>query len=233
MNAFGVFAAAILLALSVANRGAAMQDARRFLDARLVPIEGEGPQDFAPRGWRIEEQVAGDLNGDRIGDAALRLVEDLPLEKDGVLVERFRALIVLFGREGGGYRRGAVATRLVYCSTCAGMLGDPNGANISLEIKNGVLNLMQLSGSREAVELTQRFRFDPTSDRFLLIGEDLEIYDRLNGEGTSQSTNYLTGLRITKKIRLYQHADEPRIVANRRTRVKPVGRFMEDVDYER
>ena len=208
-------------------------DARRFLDSKLVPAEARAPADFMPRGWKIEEEVKGDLNGDGLPDAALRLVEDLPIETEGVWNERYRALVVLFGTTGGGFERAAVASRLLSCSTCAGMLGDPAGGNISLEIKNGVLNVSQLSGAREATDLTQRFRHDPRLKRFLLIGEDIENYDRALGNSETVSTNYLTGIRITKKHRVLKKDGERVLVSTTRKKVAAARRFIENVDYER
>jgi hypothetical protein len=231
-----MFITILLTLLAFAGDGLAdatrQEDERRFLDASLVPAEGRAAADFVPRGWKLEEEVKGDLNGDRVADAALRLVEDLPVETGGVWNARHRALVVLFGT-AGGFTRAAVASRLLYCSTCAGMLGDPEGGNISLEIKNGVLNVSQLSGSREATDLTQRFRHDPRAGRFLLIGEDIETRDRAVGDSQSESTNYLTGVRVSKKYRVRKQDGEPVLVSNVRRKVNTPRRFIEDVDYER
>ncbi len=225
----------MLLASAADGRAAGPRqtDERRFLDAKLVPAEGRAPSDFVPRGWKLEEEVKGDLDGDRVEDLALRLIEDLPVETGGVWNARHRALVILFGRAAGGFSRAAVASRVLSCSTCAGMLGDPEGGNISLEIKSGVLNVSQLSGSREATDLTQRFRHDPRRGRFLLIGEDIETRDRAVGDSQSQSTNYLTGVRVVKKYRIRQRDGEPVLVSNVRRKVNAPRRFIEDVDYER
>lgn len=206
---------------------------RRFLDPQLVPAEGRAAADFVPRGWVSEEEVTGDLNGDGVTDVARRLVEDLPAETNGVWNERHRALVLLFGKAGGGFVRAAVASRLLYCSLCAGVLGDPAGGNISLEIKNGVLIVSQLSGSRESTDITQRFRHDPRLKRFVLIGEDIETYDRLVGDGQTESTNYLTGVRVTKKHRVRKKDGEPVLVSTARKKVAARRRFIEDVDYEK
>jgi hypothetical protein len=171
------------------------------------------------------------LNRDGVPDKVLRLVEDIPVEgKDGTYNTRYRALVVLFGQQGGGFKRAAVATKLLGCSLCAGVLGDPEGGNIQVGIKNGVLNVNQLSGSREATDLTQRFRYDPASGRFLLIGQDVSEYDRAEGGGTSTSTNYLTGVRVTKKTKATRNGDDS-VISNRTTRVPTTRRFIEDVDY--
>ena len=228
-----IMAAAIVLTLFGAA-GARQGEPRRLLDAGLVPAEGREPADFVPRGWKTEGAagvVTGDLNRDGAPDAVLRLVEDAPAEgAGGVLNERARALVIVLARPGGGYRRAAVAPRLLGCVGCAGVLGDPEGGNIQVEIKNGVLNVNQLSGSRWATDLTQRFRHDAATGRFVLIGEDVSEYDRAAGGGTSTSTNYSTGVRVTKRARVLRGGRES--VTTKRTRVTRARRFIEDVDYE-
>jgi hypothetical protein len=212
-------------------------EAPRYLDAKLIPSEGRAVADFVPRGWKLEGdegETTGDLNRDGAPDKVLRLVEDMPVERpDGVYNTRYRALVVLLGRTGGGLKRSAVATRLLGCSLCAGALGDPEGGNITVEIKGGVLNVHQLSGAREATDLTQRFRYDAARGRFALIGQDVENYDRAEGNSESVSTNYLTGVRVSKKFRVKKAGSEPVAVSNKTTRFKPARLFIEDVDYEK
>jgi hypothetical protein len=209
------------------------QGERRLLDVSRVPAEGRSEADFQVPGWKAETLYRGDLDGDGREDTALQLVEDLPLEtSDGVWNERHRALLILLRRPDGSLARAAAATKLLYCSTCGGMLGDPAGGNISAEIKNGVLIVSQLSGSRWASDHTWRFRRDPDTGRFLLIGEDVDSYDRAAGGGTNTSTNYLTGVRVVKKSQVPKGGDEPRVTSTTRARVKTARRFIEDVDYE-
>ncbi|HEX8721763.1 MAG TPA: hypothetical protein VF736_14105 [Pyrinomonadaceae bacterium] len=225
--------AAILL-LPAPHAHARQDEPRRLLDPGLVPAEGRAPSDFVPRGWKTETDagvVTGDLNRDGAPDAVLRLVEDAPAENaEGTLNNRSRALVVLLAKPGGGYGRAAVAAKLLGCTGCHGVLGDPAGGNIQVEIKNGVLNVNQLSGSREATDLTQRFRHDAASGRFLLIGEDVSEYDRAAGGGKSTSTNYLTGARVTKTTRVLRGGRES--TTSRTTRVRAARRYIEDVDYE-
>lgn len=230
-----ITSAILLLSLLGAPAAARQDEPRRFLDANLVAAEGREPRDFVPRGWKLEGDaagvVAGDLNRDGAADAVLRLVEDLPVEgADGTLNTRYRALVVLLANPGGGYRRAAVAAKLLGCTVCAGVLGDPEGGNVQVEIKNGVLNVSQLSGSREATDLTQRFRYDAGSGRFVLIGEEKSEYDRAAGGGTSVSTNYLTGVRVTKTTRPLRGGREAS--SSKTARVRLARRFIEDVDYE-
>lgn len=225
----------LLLTLAPHAPSAARQDdVPRFLDVKLLPSEAGTTKEFVPKGWKLEgdeAEATGDLNKDGLPDKVLRLVEDLPLEgKDGVYNNRYRALVILFAQPGGGFKRTAVATKLLGCSLCAGVLGDPEGGNIQVEIKNGVLNVNQLSGSREAEDLTQRFRYDDAAGRFLLIGEDKNEYDRAEGGGTSVSTNYLTGVQITKKTKATRNGNES-VISSTSRNVRATRRFIEDVDY--
>jgi hypothetical protein len=222
--------------LLLSSGGAARQDEeRRLLDPGAVPAEGRSARDFVPKGWKLETDegvVSGDLNRDGAADAVLRLVEDLPVQgADGVLTTRFRALVILLARPGGGFTRAAVATKLLGCSLCYGVLGDPEGGNIQIEIKNGLLDVSQLSGAREATDLTLRFRHDPETGRFRLIGEERSDYDRAAGGGTSSSTNYLTGVRVAKTTTVGRGGRES--TTSKTTRVPRTRQFIEDVDYEK
>jgi hypothetical protein len=224
----------LLPATAFASSPARQDETPRYLDVNLVPAEGRSASDFVPKGWKLEgdeAETTGDLNKDGVPDKVLRLVEDIPIEgKDGTYNNRYRALVVLFGQPGGGFKRAAVATKLLGCSMCAGVLGDPEGGNITVEIKNGVLNVNQLSGSREATDLTQRFRYDAASGRFLLIGQDVNEYDRAEGGGTSTSTNYLTGVQIKKKTKPTRSGNDS-VISSTTQRVPTARRFIEDVDY--
>jgi hypothetical protein len=226
----------MLSAALLLSAGAARQDeAPRLLDPKLVPAEGAAARDFVPQGWRLETDeglVSGDLNRDGAADAVLRLVEDMPTEaSDGTLNTRYRALVILLAKQGGGFTRAAVATRLLGCTLCYGVLGDPAGGNIRIEIRNGVLDVSQLSGSREATDLTLRFRRDPATGRFLLIGAERSDYDRAAGGGTGTSTNYVTGVRVVKTTTVGRGGRER--TSSKTTRVPRARRFIEDVDYEK
>ncbi len=228
------FILSAIILLSATGALARQDEERRALDPALVPAEGAKPSDFVPRGWKTETDkgvITGDLNRDGAPDAVLRLVEDMPVKgAGGVYNTRHRALVILLAKPGGGYTRAAVATKLLGCTLCAGALGDPKGGNIKIEIKDGVLNVNQLSGAREARDHTQRFRQDAASGRFQLIGEDVNEYDRATGSGKGTSTNLLTGVRITVTTRVVSGG---RKAADLITTSAPrATRFIEDVDYE-
>ena len=75
-------------------------------------------------------------------------------------------------------------------------------------------------------------RLVPAAGRFVLVGEEVSQYDRAAGGGTSVSTNYLTGVRVTKTARVGRGGRElpP---TTRTSRVRLARRFIEEVDYER
>jgi hypothetical protein len=207
------------------------QDERRFIDLSQVPVEDASPTDFVPRGWVIEKQVSGDLNEDSRPDVVLELIEDLPPLAGGEPHDRYRAMLVLMGE--GKLHRVAAADRLLRCSTCFGALAGPNGGEPDIKIARGVIIVNHLWGSRESVDSTQRFRYDPQLRRFVLIGEDIENRDRDNGTGTHESSNYLTGVKIVEKYRYDERLDHDVQVSTSRQRVPKIRRFLEDIDYEK
>ena len=229
----------LILSQTYAHAAAALQDegdAPRYLDAKLVPAEGRAVADFVPRGWKLEGgegETTGDLNKDGAPDKILRLVEDTPVERpDGVYDTRYRALVVLLARAGGGFKRAAVAMRLLVCTLCAGELGDPEGRNITIRLSGGVLSISQLSGARMATDLTLNFIHDAASGRIVFMSKYLEVRDRVKESSDIVITNYITGRRYSSKIRVNKRGRAP-ITSDRTTRIKPARLFIEDVDYEK
>jgi hypothetical protein len=222
---------AVLLSLPLIIQA---QDERRLINAAQIPASGGAPQDFVPQGWKIEEEIKGDLNNDARPDVVLKLVEDLPAkDKDDIATERSRALVVLLRKADGGLQRAGVADRLLLCTRCGGAFygGEETPAEVS--VKNGVIVVEQGFGSREVTDLTYRFRYEPAARRFRLIGLDVVSRDRATGETTDESTNFLTGLKITKKTRYDEKRDREVPVANSRRRVAVRRVFLEEADYER
>jgi hypothetical protein len=141
--------------------------------------------------------VTGDLNGDGVPDYALKLVEDKPAKNsDDIPNERQRALLVVFNDKDGQLRRAAVADRLLQCTSCGGAFYMAVEAPATVTIEKGVIIVEQEHGSREVTDTTYRFRYELESKRFGLIGFDIRSNDRLTGEVITESTNYLTGVRV-------------------------------------
>ncbi len=154
-----------------------------------VPAKGKVIKDFIPAGWVLENQTAGDLNGDGRDDLALRIIK---LGERGNLP---RSLVVLLNTKTG-WQRLAMADNLFFCDGCGGMLGD-----ISMQIRKQVLVIDQLVGSREAIDVSHSFWIDRKSGKLVCIGEDLHPYDRAGGYSITDSRNFLTGKRIVHRYR--------------------------------
>jgi hypothetical protein len=147
----------------------------------VAPVEA-----MIPAGWTLEKQTSGDLNGDQKSDVALKLIQ----QKTGD-----RALLVLLATPSG-WKKLALAPKLLLCKRCAGMMGTDTGEHITVNIDNGVLAIEQYSGSREVIHTTHRFWIDQSSKKLVCIGEDIHPYDRANGNKLTDSRNFLTGKRI-------------------------------------
>jgi hypothetical protein len=185
-------------AITLFTVGGFAQDEPNVLDESLIPENGSAISDFVPEGWKVETSVSGDLNGDRISDEAVTLIEDKPArDKDEFPVDRGRGLVILFGQKGQGFVKAAVAGNLLQCPLCGGAFYGASDAPANVTIEKGVLVVQQDRGSRWVTDMTFRFRYDEQPSMFILIGFDYSSRDRAEGKAASESTNYLTGKRIT------------------------------------
>ncbi len=211
-----------VFALALVVPAAHAQDAT--LAASRVPLRADAPQRFAPRGWKIEKRVSGDLNRDKIADAALVLVEDKPAKNaEGDPSARSRALVVLL-REGKGWRRAGFNNSLLLGTRDGGALYGAALTPVHVSIARGVLLVNQDNGSREVTETTHKFRFDRRTQRLYLIGLELSASDRLINGRRQESTNFLTGIQKTTLIK-----GENERETTRTTRVSRQLRLLESV----
>ncbi len=177
-------------------------------------------QDFVPKGFRIEKMMAADLNGDQNPDRVLQVIES------GNGYGRKRSLIVLLGRQSGSTQL-AIAPNLLFASGTGGVI-----ENIRLEVDNNVLVVRQLAGSRNAISIIHRFWIDRNSQRLVLIGEDVNPYDRVNGNEIKDSRNYLTGKRIVEEYRGRKSRDGKDLVKRQDLKVSRELRSIETIDIE-
>jgi hypothetical protein len=179
----------LVLACLAAAQPVPAQEAPRF-PVSAVPARGAAVRAFIPAGWKAASQVLGDLNGDGRPD---RVVHVAPRDYDpgaiGAAPEA-QALLILLSERGGGLRRAGVATRLL-------QNGVPQWG-LQLTIRRGVLVANQNFGMTQVADVTHRFRLEPATGRFLLIGRDVFNYTRPQGrdDTTKRSENYLTGVRL-------------------------------------
>src|ERR1051325_115037 len=155
------------------------QDEAAKINKSRVPAQANAPQKFSPLGWKIEEQITGDLNGDSVPDYALKLVE-AKAEKDaeGDPTERGRALVVALAAKDGQLTRAGVADNLLQCTRCGGAFYGVVETPVDVTIEKGVLVVHQYHSSRELTNPTYRFRYEPATGKFVLIGFDLANADR-------------------------------------------------------
>lgn len=185
-----------------------------------LPQQVGTTQWLVPKGWKVESVTQGDLNGDRRSDTVLRLIRTSGENGD-------RALLVLQQQSNGQWRQIGFAPNVLLCSTCGGMLG-----SIQIKIENGVILVDQLRGSREAVNTLHRFWIDKASNRIVLIGLDVNVRDRATGDETRESSNFLTGQKITEKYRPNQQRTGIELVSRQRSTIPKTTRAIETVKIE-
>ena len=199
---------------------AAAQDAAKFNPAR-VPAQGQKPQDFIPPAFKIGASVEGNLNGDRIPDHVLQIVPNDYDSSGVVAAPESQALLILLS-DSDGLRRSVVTTKLLATFVPQYIL--------DLSIKNGVLVIHQNFGMTDVTDLTHRFRLEPGTERFLLIGKDTFPYHRPQGPMwplTKVSENYLTGVKLTTTDHWVGDDNRP---VTKRGRISKVRLFLEDID---
>jgi hypothetical protein len=166
---------------------------------------------LVPAGWTIEQAVTGDLNGDGRPDAVVSLRQyptpDTREDQEG----HPRALLILFADASGGYYQQTLATRLLPCATCLGMLGAYAEANspVNIAIAAGKLRIGWLQGSREAVEVSLVFGYDAALRSFRLLQDDVSRVDRVLGREIHTVRDLVAGkITVNGKTRLMQ----PRVI---------------------
>jgi len=197
------------------------------IDKSRIPAVAGNVKEFVPPGWKIEEQLAGDLNGDGLPDHALKLVEDKPAkDQDDIATERARALVIALASKDGKLSRAGVADKLLQCTRCGGAFYGVSESPANVQIDKGSIVVDQDHGSRNLTNTTYRFRYDPETQRFVLIGFEYADADRTTAQVVSESTNYLTGVRKVAR-------DKGEKTLQSSTRIPRTKIFLEQVDSEK
>lgn len=194
------------------------------LDINKVPKQATRLEQFAPPGWRIAQKYVGNLDSDPDPDAVLFLIESNGKKTDE---PRGRGLVVVVKKDGV-YKLAGVSGKTLICTTCGGMLSNPADDSVDFTVKNKVIIIKQLWGSREACDSTLRYRIDPTG-RVALIGADFDHYDRGSGESEIKSTNYLTGDRTILRRQMHEKGPDT-VLKRQQLKIKPRKIYIEDVD---
>ena len=220
MVRFAVFGSTVLLLL-VLVAPAHAQDAPVF-NPQQVPAEGRKAQDFVPRGWKIGTSAAGDLNNDEVPDQVLQIVPS-DYDSSGVAAAPEAQALLILVSDHGTLRRSALSAKLLATIVPQYIF--------ELSIKNGVLVIHQNFGMTDVSDLTHRFRLEPATNRFLLIGKDILHYHRPQGPNwpaTRISENYLTGVRLTTTDNWIN--DDTNKPVTKRGRVERARVFLEEID---
>lgn len=188
-----VIVAFVVSALSTMESFA--QDTPVNFDRDSIPATAIKVEGFVPTGWKIEEQIKGDVNADGVSDVLVKLIEDKP-KKEDEFVDRSRVLVIAVADGKGGFRNAAIADKLLQCTGCGGAFYGVMDAPANVSIEKGVIVVSQDHGSRWVSEISFRFRFDEQPQMFILIGFDYSTRDRAEASVVSESINYLTGKRI-------------------------------------
>lgn len=184
--------------------------------AAKIPEQAKTIEEFVPAGWKMEKKIEGDLNQDNHVDTVLELIQKKPVSAEADVQ---RILVIVLKQADNTLHKTAVAEKLLLCPSCFGTMG----TNAEIEIQKGVLIVEHLSGSRETQNITQRFRYEPATKKFLLIGEDSVVVDRLTLNSSSKSTNFLTGEQIDET------AKDGKTLSSKKSTVPIKPKFIEEV----
>ena len=173
------------------------------VDYPRLPEEAPVPRGFVPPGWKMEARAVGDLNGDRLPDAALVLHMDSPRNRIHPSFDETitydtnpRMMVVALARPGGGFELAGFDRTLIP------RLENPNQDEPfdSVKIAGGVLkvkmHLFLSAGGWEMGDTTYTFRWIDSA--FRMIGFDRDVVMRNSGETEKTSINYLTGRKLVK-----------------------------------
>ncbi|WP_419804399.1 hypothetical protein [Terriglobus sp.] len=183
---------------------------------------------FAPRGWKVQVQSSGDLNGDGRPDLAFVLHETNPklvLHPDfgtDNLDTNPRVLGIAFAQIDGSYKLAAQNGRLIPRWTESNM-DDYFGEEGSLTVARGAftmgLHYFANMGGWDAGSTALTFRWQ--HGRFELIGYENNNLKRNTGVDTKTSINFSTGVKI---VNIDTIEDDRRGVPNlgtHRSRIAP------------
>lgn len=214
-----VLACSIFAVLACFSASSYAQDEMRVIDKSKIPATARTLGEFVPKGWIIEQQTIGYVkDGDKF--VVLKLIEDNPLTD-----LRNRAMVIVAMDDKGNLKNAGVAGKLLQCPGCGGAFYGIMDAPADIKVDDGTIIIEQDGGSRWVWSEKYRFRFEPASGKFALIGFDYNVRDRNTGQADSESTNYATGDRVTNGGKTKAKSVK--------TKVKVSTIYLDDVDHEK
>jgi hypothetical protein len=170
-----------------------------------IPAQAQAQADLVPKGWIVESESRGDLNGDGVPDLMLVLHMTNPanvIKNDGFGVSELdtnpRMLVVAFVDKAAKKYSLALANHTLIPRQTNPLMDDHLG---SAEIVKGTLQvslgMWMSAGSWYTTQTKLTFRYQDGC--FKLIGYDSTETKRNTGETSTVSINYLTKkMKITK-----------------------------------
>jgi hypothetical protein len=154
-----------------------------------IPMTAKNPEGFAPAGWQVDGVKTGDLNGDKIDDAAIVMTKP-EIRENNKIVEKEKSFLVLAFGDGSQFKRTAFSD-VPIINTPADM-GFYSG-NISIE--NGVV-VIEIPSPPGDMNWLYIYRYRWRQNRWMLIGKTYgEEYRFSPDTPTNQDdTNLSTGL---------------------------------------
>jgi len=170
------------------------------VDYPVLPARATTADGFLPSGWRIEEQLSGDLNGDQRDDLVLVLRQQDPrniVEHDGFGISPLdsnpRMLAIAFAGPAGGYTLAAQNHTLITrheAPNLSDVFEDGPGVSIVRGTLRTALFFFSNAGSWSTGSASFTFRWQDGA--FALIGYDSSSLMRNSGHTESLSINYAT-----------------------------------------
>jgi flagellin-like protein len=147
----------------------------------MIPMTAKEPEGFAPAGWKIDVVKRGDLNGDKIDDAAIVMTRPEIIENGALKEESTRFLALAFG-DGARFKRTALSDDAVLD------IGQGGGQDQFKEIRieRGAVVIVE-SGGRQGVYWKHTWRYRWQQNRWMLIGRTW------SEDGYFRDTNLSTG----------------------------------------
>jgi hypothetical protein len=191
----------MLLFGTLCSMGAFAQVTVPAVDIPKLPKQAASADGFVPKGWKIEAQSKGDLNGDGLDDLVLVLRDQSPeniIVHDGMGESPFdsnpRILAVAFAHASGPYTLAVQSSNLIPRRDNP-VLDDPFDADGGVSIQRGSLRVhlhfWASAGTWTMSSTALTFRWQ--NQHFELIGYDENSTQRNSGSTSGISVNYLTG----------------------------------------
>lgn len=155
----------------------------------LFTLQSNAQSQFQPlnsyilKDFIILDSLSGDLNNDKIKDLVLILKHNQ--EDDNF--DTTRPLLLLEGNNQGLYRLMAKNDNVVLCKICGGVFGDPYDG---ISINNRTFSIEHYGGSRFRWTRIITFKFDKSSNQFILKSDAGIVYDNGNPDKKTEKRSY-------------------------------------------